>query len=305
MKQLFSKAVVYLFMNSFSIKDLEQLSGIKAHTIRIWEQRYTLLKPKRTDTNIRFYSNEELKAVLNISLLNRYGYKISHIDKMNAKEMREKIFSLSHSDAQQERLVNELIQCMIDLEVEKFEEVLNDCIELKGIEKTVINIVFTFLEKVGVLWQTNHINPAQEHLVTNIIRQKLILAIENIKTPIEREKTVLLYLPEGEHHELCLLLIHYMIKNRGINVLYLGSNIPLKDVLYVVNHKKPLYLYSHLTAIAHSFNLEKYLTQVATKLQGTKLILSGQMVQGYKKSAPNNVEMKKSLAEVINHIKSL
>ena len=290
-------------MNLFSIKDLEQLSGIKAHTIRIWEQRYSFLKPNRTDTNIRFYSNEELKAVLNISLLNRYGYKISHIDKMNATEMKEKIFNLSHSDAQQERLVNELIQCMIDLEVEKFEEVLDSCIESKGIEKTIINIVFTFLEKVGVLWQTNHINPAQEHLVTNIIRQKLILAIETIITPINREKTVLLYLPEGEHHELCLLLIHYMIKNRGINVLYLGANIPLKDVLYVVIHKQPVYLYSHLTAIAHSFNLEKYLMQVGNKLQGSKLILSGQMIQNYKKKVPDNVDVKKSLLEVIEHIK--
>jgi DNA-binding transcriptional MerR regulator len=292
-------------MNSFSIKDLEQLSGIKAHTIRVWEQRYGIIKPKRTDTNIRFYSNEELKIVLNISLLNRYGYKISHIDKMNAKEVREKIFSLSHSDAQEERLVNELIQCMIDLEVEKFEEALDNCIKMQGIEKTTVKIVFTFLEKVGVLWQTNHINPAQEHLVTNIIRQKLILAIENIKTPIEKEKTVLLYLPEGEYHELCLLFLSYIIKNRGIYVLYLGSNIPLKDVLYVVNHKKPLYLYSHLTAIGHSFNLDKYLTQASTKLQGTKLILSGQLIQGYKKSIPNNIELKKSLVEVINHIKSI
>ena len=150
-------------MNVFSIKDLEQLSGIKAHTIRIWEQRYTLLKPKRTDTNIRFYSNEELKAVLNISLLNRYGYKISHIDKMTPDEMQDKIVSLSHSDAQQERLVNELIQCMIDLDIEKFEEVLDKCIAVRGIEKAITNIVFTFLEKVGILWQTNHVNPAQEH----------------------------------------------------------------------------------------------------------------------------------------------
>ena len=280
-------------MNVFSIKDLEQLSGIKAHTIRIWEQRYTLLKPKRTDTNIRFYSNEELKAVLNISLLNRYGYKISHIDKMTPDEMQDKIVSLSHSDAQQERLVNELIQCMIDLDIEKFEEVLDKCIAVRGIEKAITNIVFTFLEKVGILWQTNHVNPAQEHLVTNVIRQKLILGIENTSNQIQIDKTILLFLPEGEHHELCLLLVHYILKNRGVKVLYLGANIPFKDVLYVVNLKKPLFLYSHLTAIGHSFNLEKYLTQVGNKLQNSKLILSGQMIQNYKKKVPNNVDLKK------------
>jgi len=292
-------------MNVFSIKDLEQLSGIKAHTIRIWEQRYTLLKPKRTDTNIRFYSNEELKAVLNISLLNRYGYKISHIDKMTPDEMQNKIVSLSHSDAQQERLVNELIQCMIDLDIEKFEEVLDKCIAVRGIEKAITNIVFTFLEKVGILWQTNHVNPAQEHLVTNVIRQKLILGIENTSNQIQIDKTILLFLPEGEHHELCLLLVHYILKNRGVKVLYLGANIPFKDVLYVVNLKKPLFLYSHLTAIGHSFNLEKYLTQVGNKLQNSKLILSGQMIQNYKKKVPNNVDLKKTLGEVMEYIKSI
>ena len=292
-------------MNVFSIKDLEQLSGIKAHTIRIWEQRYTLLKPKRTDTNIRFYSNEELKAVLNISLLNRYGYKISHIDKMTPDEMQDKIVSLSHSDAQQERLVNELIQCMIDLDIEKFEEVLDKCIAVRGIEKAITNIVFTFLEKVGILWQTNHVNPAQEHLVTNVIRQKLILGIENTSNQLQIDKTILLFLPEGEHHELCLLLVHYILKNRGVKVLYLGANIPFKDVLYVVNLKKPLFLYSHLTAIGHSFNLEKYLTQVGNKLQNSKLILSGQMIQNYKKKVPNNVDLKKTLGEVMEYIKSI
>ena len=292
-------------MNVFSIKDLELLSGIKAHTIRIWEQRYSLLKPTRSGTNIRFYNNEELKLVLNVSLLNRYGYKISHIDKMTTVEMQEKIVALSHSDAQQERLVNELIQHMIELEIEKFEDVLDKCIAVRGIEKTIINIVFIFLERVGILWQTNHVNPAQEHLVTHVIRQKLILGIENIRTPINIEKKVLLYLPEGEHHELCLLLIYFILKNKGISVLYLGTNISLKDVQYVVDIKNPLFLFTHLTAIAHSFNLEKYLSNISSKLPDSKFILSGQMIQNYKKMVPQNVEIMKSLVEVMEHIKTI
>src|SRR5258705_13923292 len=115
-------------MNAFTIKDLENLSGIKAHTIRIWEQRYKFLRPRRTSTNIRYYTNDELKTVLNIALLNKYGYKISHIDKMSAEEVREKIVTLAHTEAQQERLVNDLLQYMIDLNVEQFEDVLDNFI---------------------------------------------------------------------------------------------------------------------------------------------------------------------------------
>src|SRR4028119_2340204 len=125
-------------MNAFTIKDLENLSGIKAHTIRIWEQRYTFLKPQRTDTNIRYYSNEELKTILNIALLNKYGYKISHIDRMNPDELRDKIVSLSQTEAQQERMINELIQFMIELDMEKFEIVLDNYILARGVDKAIL-----------------------------------------------------------------------------------------------------------------------------------------------------------------------
>ena len=158
-------------MNAFTIKDLENLSGIKAHTIRIWEQRYSFLKPQRTGTNIRYYSNDELKTVLNIALLNKYGYKISHIDKMRPEELKDKIVTLSNSVAQQERMINELIQFMVDLDIDKFETMLDNFITARGIDKAITQLVFPFLEKIGILWLTNHINPAQEHLITNIIRQ--------------------------------------------------------------------------------------------------------------------------------------
>src|SRR5258707_4729100 len=150
-------------MNVFTIKDLENLSGIKAHTIRIWEQRYNFLKPRRTTTNIRYYSNDELKTVLNIALLNKYGFKISHIDRMQPQEIKEKILSLGDAKAIQERIINELVQEMVDLEMERFEKVITNYITAKGIERTVIQIIFPFLEKIGILWQTGPIKPAQEH----------------------------------------------------------------------------------------------------------------------------------------------
>ena len=108
--------IVYVLMNAFTIKDIENLSGVKAHTIRIWEQRYNFLKPQRTNTNIRYYSNDELKVILNIALLNKFGYKISHINRMDIEEIHRKLHTLSHYQAQQERVVNELIGCMVDLE---------------------------------------------------------------------------------------------------------------------------------------------------------------------------------------------
>jgi MerR family transcriptional regulator, light-induced transcriptional regulator len=292
-------------MNAFTIKDLENLSGIKAHTIRIWEQRYSFLRPKRTDTNIRFYNNDELKTVLNISLLNKYGYKISHIDRMSAEEIKEKIQSLSQLQAQQERIITELIQQMVDLDPGSFETTLNNYIFTRGIEKTIIYIIFPFLERIGILWVTSHINSAQEHLISNIIRQKLIVGIENTICHLQVNKTVLLFLPEGEHHELGLLFICYLLKNRGVKVLYIGADSPLKDVEYVAKLKKPDLLYTHLTSVAPNFNFEKFISKIALNIPATPLIISGQLIQPYKKKLPLNVHLKRSLHEVVEFVSSI
>ncbi|MEO6721173.1 MAG: MerR family transcriptional regulator [Ferruginibacter sp.] len=292
-------------MNVFTIKDLENLSGIKAHTIRIWEQRYQFLKPSRTGTNIRYYSNDELKKVLNIALLNKYGFKISHIDKMNDGEVRDKILSLTQIQAQQERITNELIQCMVDLNMDSMEDIIDDYIQAKGIERAIIQIIFPFMEKIGILWVTNHINPAQEHLVTNIIRQKLIVGIEDISTPLKINKTVLLFLPEGEYHELGLLFMYYLLKSRGVSAIYLGSNIPLVDVEFVVKLKKPDYLYTHITAGGHNFNFEKFISTINRKFAGSSILISGQLTQTYERKIPSSITLKKSFSEVMEFISGL
>lgn len=286
-------------MNKFTIKDLENLSGIKAHTIRIWEQRYNFLKPQRTATNIRYYSNQELKTLLNISLLNKYGYKISHINRMSSEELRNKLTSLSGSQAQQERIVNDLIQHMIDLNIEEFEKVLDHHIEIRGIEKTIHFIIFPFLDRIGILWLTDHINPAQEHLITNIIRQKIIVGIENISTPFDLKTNILLFMPENEHHELGLLYLQYLLKSRGVKTIYLGANVPVSDLEYVIQLKKPDYVYTHLTTVMKEFNFEKFLNQLKTKFAGTQVIVSGLVTQTYQKSSPaSNIRFLKSLQEV-------
>jgi len=289
-------------MNSFTIKDLENISGIKAHTIRIWEQRYTFLKPNRTDTNIRVYSNEELKVLLNIALLNKYGFKISHISKMSPEEIREKIFTLNQSQAQQERIINELIQFMVDLDLQHFEMLLNSYVINKGIEKTITQIIFPFLERIGVLWQTNHINPAQEHLITNIIRQKLIVGIDKTVHPVMRSTSFLLYLPEGEYHEIGLLFISFLLKTKGLNVYYIGCNVPLKDVEYVVKAKQPHYVYTHLTNIHNHPILEKYLNALQVRLPGSKILISGKVIHDYKKKTAPNIQLMYSLHDVMEFI---
>lgn len=292
-------------MHSFTIKDLENLSGIKAHTIRIWEQRYSFLKPNRTDTNIRFYSNEELKKLLNVALLNKFGFKISHIDKMNPEEINDKILSLNQQEALQDRIVNTLIQNMIDLDLAAFEQVLVDFIGTKGIERTISQIIFPFLEKIGILWLTNHINPGQEHLVTNIIRQKLIVGIDSVRSTIKINKSVLLFLPETEYHELSLLFMNYMLKNKGVTTIYLGSSIPLKDVEYLVNLKNPDYIYTHLTTVGPKFNFEKFIANLSKSFPKIPVIISGQLTNTYEKKILPPINFKKSYAEVMEFLAGL
>jgi len=292
-------------MHQFTIKDLETLSGIKAHTLRIWEQRYDFIKPNRSFTNIRYYSSEELKTILNIALLNKYGFKISHINKMSAVDINEKILSLNQQDAQQEMIVNELVKHMIDMNIEAFEKTLTNCIISKGIERTITQIIFNYMEKIGVLWLTNHINPAQEHLVTNIIRQKLIVGIEGITTHLKVNKTVLLFLPETEYHELGLLFMYYLLKNRGIQVIYLGCNVPLADVGYVVKIKKPDYLYCHITRPGTSFSFDKFMLNLSKNLADTPCVISGLLTQTYEKKILAPIVFKRNITEVMDFISNL
>lgn len=292
-------------MTRFTIKDLENLSGIKAHTIRIWEQRYSFLKPARTGTNIRYYSNDDLKTILNISILNKYGFKISHINKMSANDVQVRVAELNVVGAQQERNVNELIQAMVDLDTISFEKILEKQIATIGIEKTIIRIIFPFFERIGILWQTGHINPAQEHLTTNIIRQKLIVGIDQARPIIKVKRSFLLFLPEKEHHELGLLLVYYLLKKRGVEVLYIGANVPLKDAQYVAEAKKPDFIYIHLTSTSPGFNFQKFLSQIAERISRSKIIISGFPTHGYSKPLPKNVEFKHSLIELVEFISSL
>jgi DNA-binding transcriptional MerR regulator len=289
---------------SFTIKELESLSGIKAHTIRIWEQRYQFLKPSRTPTNIRRYNNEELKTLLTVALLNKYGYKISRIDEMPPEQRMEAALQLKEPDARQEYIINQLIGCMIDLKSLEFEKLLNKQIVEEGIEETVTGVIFSFLERVGILWQTNRLRPVQEHITTNIIRQKIIHAIEGLPFAENSSPLFVIFLPEGEYHELGSLYVYYLLRKHGFAALYLGANVPLKDIEYVVEVKRPDYLYLHLTTFPQNrFNrMVQHLQKAAAS---GKLILSGYMAQLYEKVANENVILLQSLRAVQSYIKAV
>jgi len=292
-------------MSSYTIKDLEKISGIKAHTIRIWEQRYQFLQPQRTETNIRTYSGDELKTILNVSLLNKYGFKISHIDKMSAEQMEDKILSLNQIDAQRERVVNALIKEMVSLNMANFERQMDTYIGQKGIEKTIIEIIFPFMERVGILWVTNHINPAQEHLATNVIRQKIILGIEKLPPVLNYSKRIVLFMPEGEYHEIGLLYVHFLLKQRGFYIDYLGANVPMVDLKYLSEFHKVDYLYCHLTSPARNFKINKFFDQLAEVSKIIPIVISGQLAQAYKGQIAGNIQLKRTLAETISFLESI
>lgn len=288
---------------NFTIKELESLSGIKAHTIRIWEQRYQFLKPSRTPTNIRRYNNEELKTLLTVALLNKYGYKISRIDEMPPDQRTEAALQLQEPDARNEYIINQLIGCMIDLRSIEFERLLNKQITEDGIEQTITGVIFSFLERVGILWQTNRLRPVQEHIVSAIVRQKIINAIESLPLAERESPLFILFLPEGEHHEIGLLYVYYLLRRQQIPTIYLGANVPLKDVEYILEVKKPAFLYFHLTSFFTTSKFGRLLQQLQRAAgRHTQLILSGHMTQFYRKQPAENLDLLQSLKAVQSYI---
>jgi DNA-binding transcriptional MerR regulator len=289
---------------SFTIKELESLSGIKAHTIRIWEQRYQFLKPARTTTNIRRYNNEELKTLLTVALLNKYGYKISRIDEMQEEQRMEAALQLQEPTARQEYVINALIGCMIDLKSIEFEKLLNRQIAENGVEETVTGVIFSFLDRVGILWQTNRLRPVQEHITSCIIRQKVIHAIEGLPFAENKSPLFVLFLPEGEHHELGLLYVYYLLRKRGLATLYLGANVPLSDIEYIVQVKQPEYLYLHLTTFPQN-RYQRLLQKIQRYSADSTLILSGYLAQHYEITPQDKVVLLQSLQAVHRYISAV
>lgn len=218
-------------MNTFSIRDIENLCGIKAHTLRIWEKRYGILSPKRKDSNHRIYDNDDLKHWLRISYLYHKGFKISHIASLPPEELKKEALLGRGQLARYEHFINLLAEAAIGFDTAQFENTLYDCFQQFGTEHAMIHVVYPYLNKIGLLWLTDHVIPGQEHFSSNLINQKLLLAINDLKTPKPvQPRTVLLYTPLGEHHEIPVLFAYYLLKKNGAKVAYYGTNVSFPDI---------------------------------------------------------------------------
>ncbi len=290
-------------MSNYSIKDLEHLSGIKAHTIRIWEQRYSFINPSRTDTNIRYYDDQDLRLILNVALLKDNGYKISKIADMSVKDMQESVLKITEKNLKYPDQIHALVLSMVDLDEDRFEKIMSTNILKIGFEKTMINIVYPFLSKIGVLWQTGAINPAQEHFISNLVRQKLIVAIDGQFVSIhEKSKKYVLYLPEGELHELSLLFSDFLIKSRQNRTIYLGQSLPLHDLEEVYNIHKPDYLLTVLTSTPGPAEVQGYVDTIAEKFKDSTVLLTGYQVVGQDLEVPDNMVIFNRLEELIEFV---
>ena len=271
---------------TYSIKDLEDISGIKTHTLRAWERRYNLFSPRRTSTNIRYYSDEDLKKLLNISMLLNYGMKISQVACFNSDELNEKVRSM-FSSGDYESLIDNLVINMIDFDELLFEKNLNRAIFNLGFEQATYKVIYPFYSKVGILWQTGSINPAQEHFVTNIIKQKFYLAISSLDTPKADAKTFILFLPDHELHELSLLLSYYLIRKDGHKAIYLGQSMPMTDVIKTLKSTGADYIVTHFISQIEEDHLMEYLKELSSEAGNTSILVSGNQTKIFKDKTVN------------------
>lgn len=270
-------------MGRYSIKELEQLSGIKAHTIRMWEKRYALIEPQRTQTNIRFYSDNDLKKLINVSLLNANGFKISKIAAMHEREITEKVLELSLHKDDHALHINQLVTAMVQLDEEQFESTLSGFFLRYNFEQTMTEIVYPFLEKTGVLWQTHNISPAQEHFISNLIRQKIIVGIDGLPLQSDKDRVAILFLPENELHEIGLLLSNYILKKRGFRTIYLGQAVPYTDLQMVYELYKPQIMVTVITT-AIDGSVGDYLKKLSKDYPCRKILITGPQARQLKPS---------------------
>lgn len=247
----------------------------------MWEKRYNLryLDTQRTDTNIRFYSDEDLKYMLNLSLLVNNGIRISKAARMSKDEINLAVHKLTQAVNSHEFEINTLVVAMTEFDEARFDKLVTSCIMKYGVEQTVLQVLYPFLTKIGILWQTDSINPAQEHFVSNLIRQKLRVAIDGLVIPDARiTKKFLLFLPEGEQHEIGLLFANYLIRARGFHTLYLGQSVPFENLKETNKFYRADYLFTIITSALRETELTNYLRLLSKTFPKTHLLVSGMAV---------------------------
>jgi DNA-binding transcriptional MerR regulator len=293
-------------VGKYSIKDLERLSGIKAHTIRIWEQRYNIIAPDRTDTNIRTYSDDDLRKILNIALLNKHGLKISHIAELSDADIHQQVISISESDTDFSNQVNALTIAMVEMDEDRFEKIISTNTLRLGFEKTMIRVLYPFLQRVGMMWLTGAINPAQEHFISNLIRQKLIVAIDGQTATINSQSPkFLLFCPEGELHEVPLLFSNYLLRSRKFRVVYLGISLPFDNLQSVAEIHNPDYLLTILTTQPSGLETQDYIDKLSKAYPKTTIIISGRELVDKLFNYPKNVKHTNNIDDLLRFIDTI
>ncbi|PCE62765.1 MerR family transcriptional regulator [Sediminicola luteus] len=221
-------------MARYTINQVVMLTGIKAPTLRKWEERYGFLEAERTSTNIRYYSDDQLKKLLNIGLLTRNGYRISKIDKMSETEIHD-IITNKLVGPTQENDITALMVCMLELDEYGFDRIIKQNIVNRGLLLTTLEIIYPLLGQIGILWGLDKVAPAQEHFVSNLIKKRFYVAIDLLPPPQPNAPALILFLPEGEYHEIGLLLAYYIAREKGCKVYYLGANVPLMNIPTLVD----------------------------------------------------------------------
>jgi DNA-binding transcriptional MerR regulator len=254
----------------FTIKDLENISGIKAHTIRIWEKRYNLLEPKRSDTNIRYYSHQNLQKLLNVVLLSKNNYKISKIAKMSEEEILQESREVAFATGANDEAINAFKLSMFQFDKVLFNNTYHKLLSKKTFKEIFKEVFIPFLQHIGLLWQTDTLLPAHEHFISNLIAQKIHINIENLEHGIkDSEKTYVLFLPENEIHELGLLYLNYELVLRGNQTIYLGQNLPLNNLNYFFKLKKDFVFVTSLTVQPYDERINEYFEEIENLLEKT------------------------------------
>ena len=292
-------------MAVYSIKDLEKLSGVKAHTIRIWEQRYKLLAPKRTDTNIRYYLDDDLRRLLNVTLLKKSGLKISKIANMDEVLISNKVKELSGADFENKTQLDALTIAMIDMDENNFNTIISSNIKELGVEQTILKVIYPFLDKLNLLWLTGSVNPIQESFTSYLIRQKLIAAIDQLPMAHEHAKKFMVYIPEGEMQELSILFIHFILKSRGFKVIYLGQNVSLDDLHVATSIQHPDYIFSMISKPFNNLSLQEYVDQSSTSIPDVHWLFTGFQVASQHLTPHKNTSILTGLNDMMDFLSRL
>jgi DNA-binding transcriptional MerR regulator len=293
-------------MAIYSIGELEKLSGIKAHTIRVWEQRYDLLTPHRTEANVRYYDDDDLQLLLNVALLNRHGFKISKIASMSKEEIQEKAGAVSEVKMGLDDRVDLLTLSATEMDEYKFSRIFENHVEKLGLERTMTEVIFPFREKLSLLWLTGAIKPVQENFITQLIRSRLAAAIESQPLVSDRQSLkFLLYLPQGETEELTLLFVQYLLRVRKFQPVNMGFDADLTDVKDALRIHPSDYIFTILSESFTKDPVHRYLEKLSEAAPHSRLLLMGYLVVADYVKVPPNCTVFSHLEKLIEYLDQL